>query len=55
MQDLGLVSLARERVPDLHIHASTQMTLTSPEGVAFAQRLGITRAVLARIAQLNAL
>jgi U32 family peptidase len=48
VQDLGLVSLARERVPDLPIHASTQMTLTSPEGVAFAQRLGITRAVLAR-------
>jgi len=48
VQDLGLVRLARERVPDLHIHASTQMTLTSPEGIAFAQRLGITRAVLAR-------
>jgi putative protease len=48
VQDLGLVSLARELVPDLPIHASTQMTLTSPEGVAFAQRLGITRAVLAR-------
>jgi putative protease len=48
VQDLGLVSLARERVPDLRIHASTQMTLTSPEGVAFAQRLGIARAVLAR-------
>ncbi len=48
VQDLGLVALARERVPDFHIHASTQMTLTSPEGVAFAQRIGITRAVLAR-------
>jgi U32 family peptidase len=48
VQDLGLVSLARERVPDLSIHASTQMTLTSPEGVAFAQRLGVSRAVLAR-------
>jgi len=48
VQDLGLVSLARERVPDLHIHASTQMTLTSPEGVAFARRLGVTQAVLAR-------
>jgi len=48
VQDLGLVSLARERVPDLHIHASTQMTLTSPEGVAFAHRIGIARAVLAR-------
>jgi putative protease len=48
VQDLGLVSLARERVPDLHIHASTQMTLTSPDGIAFAHRLGIKRAVLAR-------
>ena len=48
VQDLGLVSLARELVPDFHIHASTQMTLTSPEGIAFAQRLGISRAVLAR-------
>jgi putative protease len=48
VQDVGLVSLARERVPDLHIHASTQMTLTSPEGVAFAHRIGIARAVLAR-------
>lgn len=48
VQDVGLVSLARERVPDLHIHASTQMTLTSPEGVAFAKRLGVKQAVLAR-------
>jgi putative protease len=48
VQDVGLVSLARERVPDLHIHASTQMTLTSPEGIAFAQRIGVDRAVLAR-------
>jgi len=48
VQDVGLVSLARELVPDFHIHASTQMTLTSPEGVAFANRIGIERAVLAR-------
>jgi putative protease len=48
VQDLGLVSLARQLVPDLPLHASTQMTLTSPEGIAFAQRIGIARAVLAR-------
>jgi len=48
VQDLGLVALARELVPDFHIHASTQMTLTSPEGIAFAQRIGIARAVMAR-------
>jgi len=48
VQDLGLVALARDVAPNVHIHASTQMTLTSPEGVAFAHRLGISRAVLAR-------
>ena len=48
VQDVGLASLAREVVPDFHMHASTQMTLTSPEGLAFARRLGIDRAVLAR-------
>jgi putative protease len=48
VQDLGLVSLARELMPDFPIHASTQMTLTSPEGIAFARRIGVTRAVLAR-------
>jgi putative protease len=48
VQDLGLVRLAREVCPKVQIHASTQMTLTSPEGVAFARRQGITLAVLAR-------
>lgn len=48
VQDVGLTSLAREVVPDFHVHASTQMTLTSPEGLAFARRLGVERAVLAR-------
>jgi putative protease len=48
VQDLGLVAVARDAAPDLHIHASTQMTLTSPEGVAFARRLGVSQAVLAR-------
>jgi putative protease len=48
VQDVGLIRLAREIVPDLPIHASTQMTITSPEGVEFASDLGIERAVLAR-------
>ncbi len=48
VQDLGLCELARRVVPHFHIHASTQMTLTSPEGLSFARQLGITRAVLAR-------
>ena len=48
VQDLGLIRLAREVCPQVEIHASTQMTLTSPEGVAFARRQGISLAVLAR-------
>jgi putative protease len=48
VQDLGLVRLAAALVPELPIHASTQMTLTSPQGVEIARELGITRSVLAR-------
>ncbi|MEI6323266.1 MAG: U32 family peptidase [bacterium] len=48
VQDIGLVRLAAAVVPELPIHASTQMTLTSPQGVEVARGLGITRCVLAR-------
>ena len=48
VQDLGVVRIARTLVPDLPVHASTQMTLTNSAGVEFAQSLGITRSVLAR-------
>ncbi|MFN0129347.1 MAG: DUF3656 domain-containing protein [Verrucomicrobiales bacterium] len=49
VQDIGLVRLARQVAPRLEIHASTQMTLTSPEGLRFVdESLGLDRAVLAR-------
>ena len=48
VQDIGLVRLASAIVPELPIHASTQMTLTSPQGLEVARGLGITRSVLAR-------
>jgi len=48
VQDLGLARLAREIAPELELHASTQMTITSPEGLELAKELGIDRAVLAR-------
>ena len=48
VQDLGLVRLAKTVCPNIALHASTQMTLTSPEGVAFARRQGLHLAVLAR-------
>lgn len=48
VQDVGLARLARTIVPELPVHASTQMTITSPEGVAFARELGLERVVLSR-------
>ena len=48
VQDVGLVRLARCVTPDLPVHASTQMTITSPEGAEFARELGVERVVLAR-------
>ncbi|AMV21162.1 U32 family peptidase [Planctomyces sp. SH-PL14] len=48
LQDLGAVRLVREICPDLAIHASTQMTLTSAECVREAAALGVNRVVLAR-------
>src|SRR6478672_8334826 len=48
VQDLGLVRLLRAVSPDLAVHASTQMTLTSGECIRAAAELGIERVVLAR-------
>ncbi len=48
VQDLGVVRLARAVAPDLAVHASTQMTVTSAEGAEFAGSLGASRVVLAR-------
>lgn len=48
VQDLGVAKIAHETVPDLPLHASTQMSVSSLEGVRALQELGFTRAVLAR-------
>ncbi len=48
VQDVGLAVLARRVAPRLEIHASTQMTITSPECLAMMSKLGLDRAVLAR-------
>jgi U32 family peptidase len=48
VQDLGLVRLIKAISPNLSVHASTQMTLTSAECINEAARLGIDRVVLAR-------
>ncbi len=49
IQDLGLAKMAREIAPDVELHGSTQMTITSPEGLHFIESLfPMERAVLAR-------
>lgn len=48
VQDLGMVRLAKQIAPGLDVHGSTQMSLTDAEGINFAQRLGVSRVVLAR-------
>ena len=48
IQDVGLAEISRRMFPELRVHASTQMTITSPEGVRFAAGLGVKQVVLAR-------
>ena len=48
IQDLGLIRAIRAVLPDIPLHASTQMSLHNLAGVEAAAELGLTRAVLAR-------
>ena len=48
VQDLGVAMLLKERYPDVELHASTQMTITSSKAVNFVKSLGFTQVVLAR-------
>ena len=48
VQDWGLLALAREMVPDVPLHASTQMSLFTLGGANEAAALGMERVVLAR-------
>lgn len=48
VQDLGVVQLCRQVAPGVPIHASTQMSIHSLEGVLQAADMGVSRVVLAR-------
>ena len=48
VQDLGVLQLLRETLPELPIHASTQMAVHNLAGVKYLQDLGLKRVVLAR-------
>ncbi|NTU81381.1 MAG: U32 family peptidase [Chloroflexales bacterium] len=48
VQDVGVARLARQIAPDVELHGSTQMSITSAEGINLAQQFGVSRVVLAR-------
>ena len=48
VQDWGVLDTLRRVVPDVPLHASTQMSVHTLSGVEAAARLGLTRVVLAR-------
>ncbi len=48
IQDMGLLDAVRNVLPDLRLHASTQMTVHNQDGVLLLRDLGIKRIVLAR-------
>ena len=48
VQDLGLAKLLREHLPNMPIHASTQMSVHSAESLPLLKEMGFSRVVVAR-------
>lgn len=48
VQDFGVLEYVRSHFSEMEIHASTQMTITGPEGAQFLQEQGAQRVVPAR-------
>lgn len=48
VQDIGAAKLIHKELPDMELHGSTQMTVTSLDGVKYLEELGFSRVVLAR-------
>lgn len=48
LQDLAVVNIANRISPKIPIHASTQMTIHNSAGVLAMQKMGFSRAILAR-------
>ena len=53
IQDLGVAVLCRDIIPDLVIHASTQMTIHNIPGVMWASKFGFKRVILSRELELS--
>ncbi len=48
IQDVGVAAAIKEALPQAKLHASTQMSIISPAGVAAVKEMGFSRAVLPR-------
>ena len=48
LQDPGLAYILRSKFPHIEIHASTQMSVHSTQGVHFMEKMGFSRVVLSR-------
>lgn len=55
VQDLGVAHILRETLPQLELHASTQMAVHNTPGVMFLEQQGFSRIVLARETSLEAI
>ncbi|MDD3852198.1 MAG: DUF3656 domain-containing protein [Syntrophomonadaceae bacterium] len=48
IQDIGLLNATSQILPDLKLHASTQMTIHNTDAVRLVKEIGVKRVVLAR-------
>ena len=48
VQDLGLLDILRQALPNLSIHASTQMSIHNAPGCQLVKEMGLERVILAR-------
>lgn len=48
VQDLGMLDFIGKLSPDIELHASTQMTVHSADGVKQLEKMGVSRVVLSR-------
>ncbi|MDR9829631.1 U32 family peptidase, partial [Vibrio sp. FNV 38] len=53
VQDLSVLLLAKSLVPDMPLHASTQLTVLTPMGAELALEMGFCRIVAPRESTLN--
>lgn len=53
VQDLGAIKIIRSLLPELELHASTQMTIMNSGGIRLVEELGLKRVVLAREVSLD--